>query len=643
LIEPATHSRTKTLNRSITYFHIGVAVFLSVGIVFVSSQFLSKTFDYFQEMIVDQQAQGVKKDIEVHLDYYRMFLEDYARFPLLIQGVMHTDDIQPVLIDFMNNIRIEGAHPQLVLLDYKNRIIHSTKKTPDFSYERDESFRQELVGTNDVYTAVSQLDGKFYWRLAVPVFYNGQREGALVAELPISTINTHGLISKDLNVFSLEILRASETCIAFGNVEPPETMDFQLPDYGLTLRFGFDSSPYQQQRNIVIAKLIILIVLCVCGGLFITLYLSRRFIEKPIQRLRDYTQLLKTGSHGEPGPAPSIQELALLADDFKLMAKNVDDREAMLREARNNLEIKVKERTKALKKSEERFELAIYGADLGLWDWNIQSGDVYLNERWATMLGYELDELEPGIATWEKLLHPDDKDNVIVTLEKHLNGETPIYQTEHRLLTKEGAWKWILDTGKVSEWDEKGKPLRASGTHLDINKLKRAEEKIRYMAHHDDLTGQPNRVLFMDRLDTAIKGARRRKTGVAVLFVDLDGFKAVNDQLGHMMGDLLLNKVAKRLKSCVRESDTVGRYGGDEFTILLLDISRKEDTDRFARKILNVVQTPYKLDSKIAHISCSIGIAIYPESAKLPEDLVMKADEAMYKVKNGGKNNYSFG
>jgi len=128
LIEPATHSRTKTLNRSITYFHIGVAVFLSVGIVFVSSQFLSKTFDYFQEMIVDQQAQGVKKDIEVHLDYYRMFLEDYARFPLLIQGVMHTDDIQPVLIDFMNNIRIEGAHPQLVLLDYKNRIIHSTKK-----------------------------------------------------------------------------------------------------------------------------------------------------------------------------------------------------------------------------------------------------------------------------------------------------------------------------------------------------------------------------------------------------------------------------------------------------------------------------------------------------------------------------------
>jgi len=210
-------------------------------------------------------------------------------------------------------------------------------------------------------------------------------------------------------------------------------------------------------------------------------------------------------------------------------------------------------------------------------------------------------------------------------------------------LTKEGAWKWILDTGKVSEWDEKGKPLRASGTHLDINKLKRAEEKIRHMAHHDDLTGQPNRVLFMDRLDTAIKGARRRKTGVAVLFVDLDGFKAVNDQLGHMMGDLLLNKVAKRLKSCVRESDTVGRYGGDEFTILLLDISRKEDTDRFARKILNVVQTPYKLDSKIAHISCSIGIAIYPESAKLPEDLVMKADEAMYKVKNGGKNNYSFG
>ncbi len=138
-----------------------------------------------------------------------------------------------------------------------------------------------------------------------------------------------------------------------------------------------------------------------------------------------------------------------------------------------------------IKNSEQRLDLALKGADLGLWDWNIQTGHVIFNERWAEMLGYKLDEIDPHVSTWEKLVHPEDLPWISKVLTDHLEGRTPIYETEHRLLTKSGEWKWILDRGKVLEWDENKKPLRATGTHLDINEKKLAEQELK--KHQDKL------------------------------------------------------------------------------------------------------------------------------------------------------------
>ncbi len=167
-------------------------------------------------------------------------------------------------------------------------------------------------------------------------------------------------------------------------------------------------------------------------------------------------------------------------------------------------------------------------------------------------------------------------------------------------------------------------------------------ERTRHMASHDGLTGLPNRALSMDRLSVALASARRNGAMVALLFVDLDGFKAVNDTFGHEAGDIVLKEVARRLSSCVRETDTVARFGGDEFLIVLTEVKEKAAVTRVARKVILALSRPIPLDGEEATLGASIGIAVYPDHAKTPETLVKRADGAMYAVKGTGKNDYRF-
>lgn len=180
------------------------------------------------------------------------------------------------------------------------------------------------------------------------------------------------------------------------------------------------------------------------------------------------------------------------------------------------------------------------------------------------------------------------------------------------------------------------------GIVRDLTERKAAEEKIKHMAHHDHLTDLPNRALFMDRLDQAISLARRSATKVAVLFLDLDGFKFVNDGMGHDMGDRLLQAVALRLNEIVRSSDTVARVGGDEFVLVLNNIGTREDASLVAEKIIQSLSEPFELSGGLCRIGGSIGIAVFPDDAEVPEMLIKRADEAMYCAKQNGKNNYRF-
>ena len=177
----------------------------------------------------------------------------------------------------------------------------------------------------------------------------------------------------------------------------------------------------------------------------------------------------------------------------------------------------------------------------------------------------------------------------------------------------------------------------------DISEQKLALKRIEQLAHYDELTHLPNRSLLYDRLGQAITMAKRNRSSIALMYIDLDGFKTVNDTMGHHMGDLLLVQTAERLRLCVRESDTLARIGGDEFTILLNDAHERENVERVAKKIIHSIAQPFYLEGQAAHIGASVGIARYPDDAPTNGTLLIVADKAMYAAKAAGKNTYRFG
>jgi diguanylate cyclase (GGDEF)-like protein len=188
----------------------------------------------------------------------------------------------------------------------------------------------------------------------------------------------------------------------------------------------------------------------------------------------------------------------------------------------------------------------------------------------------------------------------------------------------------------------RGEVINYIAIFSDITKRKEAEQRIEFLAHYDSLTRLPNRALFADRLKRALVIANRNEKKAALLFLDLDRFKDINDTLGHLAGDLLLQSVAERVRSCVRESDTICRLGGDEFMILLEDINGRDDVEGVAQKIISVMSGPHQLGEHQITVTFSIGAALYPDDAGDDETLIQQADRAMYRAKEGGRNNFQF-
>jgi diguanylate cyclase (GGDEF)-like protein/PAS domain S-box-containing protein len=419
---------------------------------------------------------------------------------------------------------------------------------------------------------------------------------------------------------------------------------------------------------------------------------------------------------------------------------------------------------RTLRASEERWKFALQGAGEGVWDWNYQTNKVVYSPFWKEMLGYAEPDIGDNFDEWEKRVHPADLPYALADVHNYLEGRTASYANEHRMLCKDGRWKWILSRGMVVSRDADGKPLRLIGTHKDISERKqmedelklaamvyqalgeaimvadtdnriiainpaftrltgytsqeavgqttkllssgrqdaafyqrmwysldtighwsgeiwnrrkngeeylewlsintiydesdgvlqrvamfsditdkkRAEETIWLQANYDPLTSLPNRRLFQDRLQQEIRKSHRAGLPLALMFLDLDHFKEINDTLGHSMGDILLQEAARRLCSCVRESDTVARLGGDEFTIILAELQDADIVERIVQDILHKLSEPFHLGQEVAYISASIGITLYPNDASEIDDLLKNADQAMYAAKNQGRNRCSY-
>ena len=290
-----------------------------------------------------------------------------------------------------------------------------------------------------------------------------------------------------------------------------------------------------------------------------------------------------------------------------------------------------------LRSSQERYALAVRGANDGIWDWDLTAGNAYFSPRWKAMLGYAVEEIGGSPETeWFERVHPDDVGRLRGAIERHLAGRAPHFESEHRIRHASGAYRWVLSRG-VAIRDRDGVATRMAGSMSDITDRKDAEDRLLHDALHDALTGLPNRALFMDRVTLSLTRAERHSGyRCAVLFLDLDRFKLVNDSFSHAVGDQLLIALARRLGSSLRPGDTVARLGGDEFTILLDDIGTAADALDVADRIQAALNEPFHIDGRELFITASVGISLSEPGMRVAE-LMRNADIAMYDAKRQGK------
>jgi len=309
----------------------------------------------------------------------------------------------------------------------------------------------------------------------------------------------------------------------------------------------------------------------------------------------------------------------------------------------------------ALLESEERWKFALEGAGEGVWDWNIQTGDAVYSRRWKEMLGFAEGEIANNSSEWSSRVHPEDMPRVMAVIQAHIDGKTPSAAIEFRMLCKDGSWLWTLGRGMVVSRDASGKPFRLVGTNADISERKASADKIERLAFYDPLTDLPNRRLVLDRLEQALSSSTRHHRYGALMLLDMDDFKTLNDTLGHDIGDQFLVEVATRLQAAVREGDTVARHGGDEFVVILEDLSEDAlaamQAESVAVKILHAVSQPYLLDLAVReglqdtrsyHCTSSIGITLFRDNSLSADELMRRADTAMYQAKAGGRNALRF-
>jgi diguanylate cyclase (GGDEF)-like protein/PAS domain S-box-containing protein len=291
-----------------------------------------------------------------------------------------------------------------------------------------------------------------------------------------------------------------------------------------------------------------------------------------------------------------------------------------------------KQTEQALQESEQRFRLTFEHAGSGIAHVDLEGRFLRVNLSLCNILGYSSEELAGR--TVKEFSHPEDRDRTDAGRALMRKGEIDSVRSEKRYQRKDGETVWVALTVALAR-DAGGSPMYEIAVFDDISAHKLSEERIQRIAHHDSLTNLPNRLLFADRLAQAISVAKRDSRQFALLYLDLDRFKPVNDEMGHAAGDELLVRVAARLRRQLRASDTVARIGGDEFAVILSDISKRAEAEAVARKISTALAAPFQLDNRQrrADIGTSIGIALYPADAQDADSLVKLADAAMYRAK----------
>ncbi|OWL91479.1 diguanylate cyclase [Halopseudomonas aestusnigri] len=293
----------------------------------------------------------------------------------------------------------------------------------------------------------------------------------------------------------------------------------------------------------------------------------------------------------------------------------------------------------------ERFKRSQYFARIGTWDWDIGTDRLYWSEAIYGMFGYQPGDVTPSYSLFCDSVHPDDRELVKIGEQRCIDtGEN--HDEEYRVIWPDGSVHWVRETGNVVQ-NEQGQPVKMMGVVRDITEEKRSVRELEQRAHQDPLTGLPNRLMLEQRLVEALARARARQTRLALVFIDLNQFKAINDQLGHASGDEVLLTVAQRLRSAVRSSDMVARLGGDEFVVLLEELSRSsrvtDEAHQISEKLFASLAPVITLQGRDYRIGASLGVALFPDHAATMDKLIHAAHLAMYSAKRSGNNQYRLG
>lgn len=353
-------------------------------------------------------------------------------------------------------------------------------------------------------------------------------------------------------------------------------------------------------------------------GIMMGALLTRR-----LEKLRDMAHSVAKGDFDCIADIQGNDEIAELGHTFNTMAVLLNDH------------------IHEIEENHERFSLAVSGSSDGIWDWNVEQNLVYYSPTFKQILGYADDDAEfrDDIWNWKDKIHPDDFPVVIGALLDYLEGNSSYFVCEHRIRKKSGEYMWGLMRAR-GHFNQEEEPTRLAGSLTDITERKQFEQKIHHQALHDTLTSLPNRALLEDRLSTALSGAARNNSQVTVLMMDLDRFKEINDTLGHPVGDTLLIEVATRMRTVIRGTDTLARFGGDELVMVLPKTNMKQAMVVIS-KIMSAFHEHFHIDGKDLVVQCSIGGAVFPEDGGDAETLIKRADVAMYAAKKA-RLGYSF-
>ncbi len=343
----------------------------------------------------------------------------------------------------------------------------------------------------------------------------------------------------------------------------------------------------------------------------------------------------------KPGELSKILELGV--NDFvmlPLVREQLDTRLSLIEERHRELD-QLRALQRNLETDFDRFLLATGGLGDGVWDLDLLTETIHYSERWKKMLGYDPADIEDSLEAWLSRVHADDLNRLRSVIDAGIAGEITVIEQRYRMQTKEGLYRWMLTRGEVLA-DEEGKTVRVVGRQTDVDQEDETREAVRSSGLQDPLTHLPNRAVLMDRLRHSFARAERdSEQSFAVLFFDLDRFKNVNDSLGHLTGDQLLRAISHRVEKACRPGDTVARFGGDEFVILVEDIKDIRGATVAAERIQEEFRVPFDLDGTEVFATISIGIALWNPDYTRPEDLLRDSDTAMYRAKSMGRNSFA--